>query len=92
VGSGVASVAGGVCLFVFVHWAGKRKLALTALAGSAACCLTVAIYSYVVLRPGVTTEHAMPWIPLTTVVLLSFFNSLFFFIPWNWLSEIFPFR
>jgi hypothetical protein len=88
----VASVAGGVSLFVLVHWAGKKKLAMAALAGSAACCLIVAIYSYVVLRPGVATEQAMPWIPVTMVVLLAFFNSLFFFIPWNWLSEIFPFR
>ena len=92
VGSGVTSLAGGVCLFVFVHWAGKRKLALVALAGSAACCLVIAVYSYVVLRPGGATDKAMPWIPLTMVVMLAFFNSLFFYIPWNWLSEMFPFR
>ena len=88
----MTSVAGGVCLFVFVHWVGKRKLSLVALAGSAACCLVIAVYSYVVLQPGGTTDQARPWIPLTMVVLLAFFNSLFFYIPWNWLSEIFPFR
>jgi len=88
----VTSVAGGVCLFVFVHWVGKRRLSLVALAGSAACCLIIAVYSYVVLRPGGATEQARPWIPLTMVVMLAFFNSLLFYIPWNWLSEIFPFR
>ncbi|PNF29285.1 hypothetical protein B7P43_G08957 [Cryptotermes secundus] len=92
VGSGVTSVAGGVCLFVLVHWVGKRKLSLVALAGSAACCLVITIYSYIVLRPGGATDQAVPWVPLTMVVMLAFFNSLFFYIPWNWLSEIFPFR
>lgn len=92
VGSGVASVAGGVTLFVLVNWAGKKKLALTALAGSAVCCLIIAIYSYVVLVPDVATVQAMPWIPLTMVIVLAFFNSLYFYIPWNWLSELFPFR
>jgi len=88
----VTSVAGGVVLFVLVNWVGKKRLALVALAGSAACCLTIAVYSYVVLAPGGATDQARPWIPLTMVVILAFFNSLFFYIPWNWLSEIFPFR
>jgi hypothetical protein len=88
----VSSVAGGVFLVVFVHCLGKKKLALIALAGSAACCLVIAVYSFVVLRPGGATDRGMPWIPLIMVVMLAFFNSLFFYIPWNWLSEIFPFR
>lgn len=92
VGSGVTSVAGGVCLFVLVHWVGKRKLSMVALAGSAACCLVIAVYSYIVLRPGGATDQAVPWVPLTMVVMLAFFNSLFFYIPWSWLSELFPFR
>jgi hypothetical protein len=85
-------VAGGVCLVVFVQWLGKKKLALIALAGSAACCLVIAVYSYVVLRPGGATDQARPLIPLIMVVMLAFFNSLFFYIPWSWLSELFPFR
>jgi hypothetical protein len=92
VGLGVTSVIGGVCLFVLVHWAGKRKLSLVALAGSAVCCFVIAVYSYVVPRPESVTNQSVPWVPLATVVMLAFFNSLFFYIPWNWLSEIFPFR
>lgn len=88
----MSSVCGGAALVALVHWVGKKKLSLVALAGSAACCFVVAVYSYVILGPGGATTEAMPWIPLTMIILMAFFNSLFFYIPWNWLSEMFPFR
>jgi MFS family permease len=75
-----------------MHWVGKRKVALAAIAGNAACCLTIAIYSYVVLRPDVTSEYAKPWIPATMVVALAFFTGLYSSVPWAWLREIFPVR
>ena len=92
VGSGITSVLGGVCLFVLVHWVGKRKLSLVAMAGSAASCLVIALYSYIVMSSQVHIFSPMPWIPLTMVIALSFFNSLFFYVPWNLLCEVFPFR
>ncbi|PSN40576.1 hypothetical protein C0J52_10778 [Blattella germanica] len=92
VGSGVISVAGGTCLFVFVHWAGKRRLSLVAMGGSAVSTLVIAVYSYIVMRPGGSPDSAMPWLPLTMVIALSFFNSLFFYVPWNLMCEVFPFR
>ncbi|KAJ9579589.1 hypothetical protein L9F63_004774, partial [Diploptera punctata] len=92
VGSAVVGIAGSGCEVLTVHWLGKRFLTLVSMMGCGVACLLLAIYSYIVLRPGGAIEYAEPWIPLSFFIILSFFNSVMFQIPWMLLSEVFPFR
>jgi hypothetical protein len=60
--------------------------------GCAVACLLLGTYSYVVLRPGGASQYVMTWLPLSLIIMLSFFNSVMNQIPWMLLSEVFPFR
>jgi Na+/melibiose symporter-like transporter len=88
----VIGIVGAVCLVSTVSWLGKRFLSLVSLAGNAASCLLLGIYSYVVLRPDGAEQLSATWLPLSLIIVFSFCSSVMFEIPWMMLSEVFPFR
>jgi Na+/melibiose symporter-like transporter len=92
VGSAVIGIIGAVCLVSTVNWLGKRFVSLVALVGNGVSCLLLAVYSYVVLRPGGAAQYEAAWLPLCLIILLSFCSSVTFEVPWMMLSEVFPFR
>ncbi|PSN40581.1 hypothetical protein C0J52_10776 [Blattella germanica] len=91
VGSAVIGVIGAISLVATVNWLGKRLISLISFMGSVISCILLAVYGFVVLRPGSEVD-SIDWIPLTLIVIYSFFSSVLFEVPWTMLSEIFPFR
>ncbi|PSN40582.1 hypothetical protein C0J52_10777 [Blattella germanica] len=91
VGSAVIGIIGAAALVGTVNWLGKRLISLISFMGNAVACVLLAVYILLVLRPG-SEGNSMAWIPLTLIVIFSFFSSVLFEVPWTMLSEIFPFR
>ncbi|KAJ9579588.1 hypothetical protein L9F63_004773, partial [Diploptera punctata] len=93
VGSAVIGIIGGICLVTTIDWLGKRFLSLVSFLGNGVACLLLAVYSIVAIHPGSKdVENSVTWVPLTLIVIFSFFSSVMFEVPWTMLSEIFPFR
>ena len=92
VGSAVIGIIGAICLVCTINWLGKRFLSLVSFLGIGISCLLLAVYGIVVIHPGANDENSVTWVPLTLIVIFSFFSSVMFEIPWTLLSEIFPFR
>ena len=92
VGSAVIGIIGAIFLVATIDWLGKRFLSMLSFLGNGISCLLLAVYSIVVLRDGDPAASGVTWMPLTLIVILSFFSSVMFEIPWTLLSEIFPFR
>lgn len=81
---------------------GKRKIALISMTGTCISVISLAIYSYMILPPGLssfdkhsihTPENSLGYIPMTLIFLFAFFTSFGLLpVPWMLLSEVFPFK
>ncbi|XP_028172431.1 facilitated trehalose transporter Tret1-like [Ostrinia furnacalis] len=75
---------------------GKRKLAISAMFGSALCCMALSIYAKNNLDPSVFSYDTSTFPTEVSYVPLVFFYGLTVFtgfgIPWVLLGEVFPFR
>lgn len=93
---GVLTFITGIFVIAVIRILGKRKLAITALFGSAIVCLLLSAYARHNLDDNVfsydpeTFPEKKSVIPLVLMYLLTIFTGLG--IPWVLLGEVFPFR
>lgn len=98
---GILGFSANIACTCLIKVLGKRKLALISMLGTCISIVSLAIYSYLVLPPGLTSfeKHVtqepttLGFIPLTLIYALAFFTSFGLVpVPWMLLSEVFPFK
>ncbi|KAG5680532.1 hypothetical protein PVAND_010037 [Polypedilum vanderplanki] len=100
---GVMGFFANIACMCLIKPIGKRKIALISMAGTCISVISLAMYSFFILPPGLTsfdkhlihstTEHNLGYIPMTFIYLFAFFTSFGLLpVPWMLLSEVFPFK
>ncbi|XP_037300888.1 facilitated trehalose transporter Tret1-like, partial [Manduca sexta] len=93
---GIITFITSIVVIGIIKMAGKRKLILTAMLGTAISCTALSVYAKLNLDDSVFSYNSdtfptnTSYIPLTLFYLLTVFTGLN--IPWVLLGEVFPFR
>lgn len=99
---GIMGFLANIACMCLIKSVGKRKIALISMTGASISVISLSIYAYFILPQGLTSFDKHPlaspgnnlgYVPLTFIYLLAFFTSFGLLpIPWNFLSEVFPFK
>lgn len=99
---GILGFAANIACTCLIKPLGKRKIALLSMLGTCVSIVSLAIYAYKVLPPGVTSfdkhelvqkDNSLGYLPLVLIYCLAFFTSFGLMpVPWMLLSEVFPFK
>ncbi|CAG9793502.1 unnamed protein product [Diatraea saccharalis] len=93
---GILTFATSGLTIILIKLLGKRKLAISAMFGSAIFCMALSIYAKKYLETSVfsydtsTFPQEQSYLPLVLFYFVGIFNGLG--IPWVLLGEVFPFR
>lgn len=97
----IANNLGMFALLVFIHITGKRPLYLTMLSGVLVSAAVVCAYGFIWLPSGYNSfdqatfvsNGYLPYIPFVGMLLWHGFTCCgIYSLPWQWLSEAFPYR
>jgi hypothetical protein len=99
---GIMGFFANIACMCLIKPVGKRKIALISMTGTCISVISLAVYSFMVLPPGLTSfdkhslhasDNTLGFIPMTFIYLLAFFTSFGLLpVPWMLLSEVFPFK
>lgn len=97
---GILGFTANIACMCLIKPLGKRKIALISMLGTCISIVSLAIYAYQVLPPGINSfeKHELEqkdigYIPLFLIYGLAFFTSFGLMpVPWMLMSEVFPFK